>query len=349
MGIYLGNLELATGGGATGTGLPVNTYESFNVSTTGNPTGYDATTGLYTHPNGDYWLKTGKILSGTNASTYPDATLGGTTPVATGRVAAVAYDNSPFACYIDGSNGVYVVQHYNPTSTRIAEYSFATGGATGKVIDTNTQFIRGTGAPGGISYDSSANVIWICYRYNVVSNATELKVASYDYTTGANLTNQTIYRAPNVSTSNNIPYGIAKINNTPEYVIYTKQNGVEKMQVYNMSTGSAVLVSTVNTSLYASTYYYLTESASADKIMLWKYDAGKFVEFETTNFTATGVETAVAGSFINTYGSYAFYDNLNAVTNNTSFMAEWLLGSYIGDETVRTDTDTSQPLFIKLK
>jgi hypothetical protein len=348
MAIYLGNLELATGGGATGTGIPVNSYAPFMVDSSNNPSGYDATTGLYTHPNGDYWLKTGNTLAGVN-STYPDATLGGGTPAATGRVAAVTYDTSPWACYIDGSNGVYVVQHYNPSSTRIAEYSFATGGATGKVIDTNTQFPNGVGAPGGISYDSSANVIWICYRYNVVSNATELKLASYNYTTGANLTNQTIYRAPNISTSNNIPFGIAKINNTPEYVIYSRQNGTEVMQVWNMSTGSAVLVSTVNTSLYASTYYYLTESANADKIMLWKYDAGKFVEFETTNFTATGVETTPVSSFINSYGSYAFYDNLNAVTNNTSYMAEWIMGSYIGDLTARTDTDSGEPLFVKIK
>ena len=45
MSIYLGNLELATGGGATGTSLPVNSYVSFLVNSTGNPAGYDATTG----------------------------------------------------------------------------------------------------------------------------------------------------------------------------------------------------------------------------------------------------------------------------------------------------------------
>jgi len=348
MSIYLGNLELATGGGATGTGLPVNTYESFNVNTTGNPSGYNAATGLYTHPNGDSWLKTGLILPASLATTYPDATLV-SAPTSTGRSVAPTYDNTAKACYIDGANGVYALQHYNPSSTRIAEYSFATGAATGKVISTNTQFPNGTGTTGGISYDSSANVIWSFYRYNVVSNATELRLASYDYTTGANLTNQTIYRAPSVSTGNNVPYGIAKINNTPEYVIYSKQNGTEVMQVWNMSTGSAVLVSTVNTSLYASTYYYITESANANKIMLWKYDAGKFVEFETTNFTATGVETGVASSFINSYRGYALYNNLYSVTNNTTYMSEWILGSFLGDIIARTDTDSGQPLFIKLK
>lgn len=344
MSIYLGDLELATGGG----GLPVNTYESFNVNTTGNPSGYNAATGLYTHPNGDSWLKTGLILPASLATTYPDATLV-TAPTSTGRSVAPTYDNTSKACYIDGANGVYALQHYNPSSTRIAEYSFATGAATGKVINTNIQFPNGNGLVGGISYDSSADVIWSFYRYNVVSNATELRLASYDYTTGANLTNQTIYRDNQISTSQNIPYGIAKINNTPEYVLYSKQNNIEVSQVWNMSTGSAVLVSTVNTSLYASTYYYLTESANTDKIMLWQYDAGKFVEFETTNFTATGVETAVASSFINSYGAYALYNNLYSVTDNTTYMSEWLLGSFLGDATARTDADSGQPLFIKLK
>ena len=348
MSIYLGNLELATGGGATGTGLPVNTYESFNVNTTGNPSGYNAATGLYTHPNGDSWLKTGLVLPASLATTYPDATLV-SAPSSTGRSVAPTYDNTSKACYIDGANGVYALQHYNPSSTRIAEYSFATGAATGKVISTNTQFPQGNGLTGGIAYDSDADVIWSFYRYNSESSRTRLKLASYNYSTGANLTNQIIYDRGTVSISGTAPYGIAKINNTPEYVLYSVQNGTEKMEVYDMSSGSASLVRSVNTSLYASTYYYPTESANTDKIMLWKSDAGKFVEFETTNFTATGVETQAVSSFINTYGAFALYNNLYSVTDNTTYMSEWILGSFLGDVTARTDADSGQPLFIKLK
>jgi hypothetical protein len=73
MAIYLGSLELATGGAAaTGTGFPVNSYAPFFVTGTGNPLGYDAN-GLYNHPNGDVWMETGKTLT-TTAALYPDAT-----------------------------------------------------------------------------------------------------------------------------------------------------------------------------------------------------------------------------------------------------------------------------------
>jgi|TARA_R110000803_G_scaffold77004_1_gene141829 hypothetical protein len=75
MAIYLGSLELATGAAAaTGTGFPVNSYAPFFVTGTGTPTtGYNATTGLYNHPNGDVWIETGKtIIDASNA--YPDAT-----------------------------------------------------------------------------------------------------------------------------------------------------------------------------------------------------------------------------------------------------------------------------------
>lgn len=74
MAIYLGDLELATGAAAaTGTGLPVNSYAPFYKSVSGNPTGYNATTGLYNHPNGDVWLETGKTIVDTS-NAYPDAT-----------------------------------------------------------------------------------------------------------------------------------------------------------------------------------------------------------------------------------------------------------------------------------
>jgi hypothetical protein len=77
MAIYLGSLELATGAAAaTGTGLPVNSYAPFFTSGSGNPTGYNATTGLYNHPNGDVWLDTGKTIVD-STSAYPSATSGG--------------------------------------------------------------------------------------------------------------------------------------------------------------------------------------------------------------------------------------------------------------------------------
>ena len=117
MSIYLGDLELATGGGATGTGLPVNTYESFYVSGTSNPSGYNATTGLYTHPNGDVWLKTGNTISDVGGN-YPNANtvpaIGPTTMTYTGFTFGLtppANAIEPLGIDYDGTNHYYAGEY----------------------------------------------------------------------------------------------------------------------------------------------------------------------------------------------------------------------------------------------
>ena len=326
--------------------LPINSYKSFDVFATSNPPGYNASTGIYSNPDGTQWLKTGSIVSGSSMSTYSNATT--SNPVASGNSVAPAYDSSGRVCWIDESNGTFAVQHYNPYPTKIAEYSMVTQAATGKTITTDTQFPQGNGLTGGIAYDSVADVIWSFYRYNNESGRTRLKLASYNYSTGANLTNQTIYDRGTVSISGTAPYGIAKINNTPEYVLYSVQNGTEKMEVYDMSSGSASLVRSVNTSLYSSQYYNPTSSPNDNKIFMWKYDAGKYVEFETTNFTATGVETPAVSSFISTYDSYAYAKSTSkTITNNSSLYSEWIMNDFIGD-TATTDSISGKPLFRRI-
>jgi hypothetical protein len=57
----------------SGGGLSVNSYKDYLVAGTGNPVGYDASTGLYTHPDSTVWIETGNQVSAP-ASTYPDAT-----------------------------------------------------------------------------------------------------------------------------------------------------------------------------------------------------------------------------------------------------------------------------------
>ena len=132
--------------------LPINSYKSFDVSATSNPLGYNASTGVYSHPDGTHWLKTGSVLGGSSASIYSNATT--SEPGTTSNTVAPAYDSENKVCWIDESNGVFAVQHYNPSSTRIAEYSMVTQAATGKTIRTNSQFPRGNGLTGGIGYDS---------------------------------------------------------------------------------------------------------------------------------------------------------------------------------------------------
>src|SRR5210317_2115562 len=59
------------GAASSGGGVPINTFTGLYVKATDNPTGYNATTGLYTSPDGTYWLRTGFQL--TDTGSYPNA------------------------------------------------------------------------------------------------------------------------------------------------------------------------------------------------------------------------------------------------------------------------------------
>ena len=62
----------AGSGGSGGSGI--NSYAPINVRTTGNPIGYNATTGVYTNPADDsVFLQTGILLDETSPRTYPNA------------------------------------------------------------------------------------------------------------------------------------------------------------------------------------------------------------------------------------------------------------------------------------
>ena len=81
----------SSGGGG---GIPINGYFPFTVSSTGDPTGYDSTTGLYTHPDGTFWLKSGFRINSLS-TLYPSAT----------GVIGYGYDNFTFATTYE-ANGV---------------------------------------------------------------------------------------------------------------------------------------------------------------------------------------------------------------------------------------------------
>jgi hypothetical protein len=65
----------AGGGGGEGSGI--NSYAPFSVDSDNNPQGYIQSTGVYTNPvDSSVWLKTGKYLSSSFSSSYPNATNG---------------------------------------------------------------------------------------------------------------------------------------------------------------------------------------------------------------------------------------------------------------------------------
>ena len=60
---------------SAGGGGGINSYAPFNVVDTGNPVGYNATTGLYTNPEDEtVWLRTGNQVTDNDPKSYPNAT-----------------------------------------------------------------------------------------------------------------------------------------------------------------------------------------------------------------------------------------------------------------------------------
>ena len=102
------------GGGSGGSGGGINSYAPFLVtSTSGNPVGYDVTTGIYTNPVDDsVWIKTGKTLID-SSNTYPNAT--GVTDHFT-QQAATGNNSNVFRKTVWNGTQLYALEHNNATA-----------------------------------------------------------------------------------------------------------------------------------------------------------------------------------------------------------------------------------------
>lgn len=318
MAIYLGNLELATGGGATGTGLPVNTYESFNVSATGNPLGYNATTGLYTHPNGDYWLKTGNTLSGVT-STYPDAiTTRNETPFSTFTATGNTVPSTGEPCFFDGNKTYWT---FNRTSTPFTatERSYYTGLATGNTM--TTVFLTGGGNPYG-AYDPYNGEYYITHD----STFTVERFDAASFTSiGTFVGPYTTMRGMGVRDANSI--------------LFVPASGTIA-KVYN-NAGVAGTDLTLGASIVNANSSFTVSHSTG--LIYMKINA-------TTISQLSSASGAVLGSIT---GTFPFTGNgiFASATNGTLFdrFTEYGNPDVTGDSTARTDTDSGQPLFIKIK
>ena len=113
--------------GVTSVGdYPINSYFEYGVTATGNPTGYDASTGLYSHPNGSTWLQTGNTLP--TSSAYPNATTT-TTGGATGFIDTVATLGAGWRgiCYDSVNNTFWIANGTTTITEWAADFSAATG------------------------------------------------------------------------------------------------------------------------------------------------------------------------------------------------------------------------------
>ena len=220
-------------GGGGGEGAGINSYAPFLVGATdNNPQGYIASTGVYTNPVDDsVWLKTGKLLPASLASTYPNATTGilpvlSNAPVEFPRTRGFAA-NATHAYSTDFTSTQYIIK-YNITggsalvntvvpnslqnrtviltSTRVYVYAYSTGSPNAYTIEAfdldlvNIPSERITGMP----YQGAANagtIIKAGTSWFVVNNP---QIDEYDSTFQTLLNSYSITDLGNLGTSNTL-------------------------------------------------------------------------------------------------------------------------------------------------
>ncbi len=317
----------AGSGGSGGSGI--NSYAPFSVSPDdNNPQGYIASTGLYTNPVDDsVWLKTGNTV-GDTTNTYPNAKFSPSTwnYDAAGNIA------SPDANTIRGIT--WDGTHY-----------WTLNSTTGPVVQrdttltlTGTSFtITGTTSDAhSIAWDSVQGTFWI---FDAAKAGTT--VTHDEYSAGGVATGRVIsYIVGN-------DFGSGTVHNGFLYV--TGRSGAATTTTttkYNTSTLASVGSNTPSTSnsAYRSIFHDGGNS-------LWIAGNGTWYEQRDdmtgeTGRTFTGGPTT-PGESDSTIGHtgdmYQSYESAVGVYNFAP------TGNLVGDPVARTDTDSTQPLFIKLK
>jgi hypothetical protein len=327
---------------ATGTGLPVNAYESFYVSGTGSPLGYNATTGLYTHPNGDVWLKTGNTFDDA-AGNYPDATIAtsanyntaeGTTgtfikpQTVTNDTQFMTQSDLYWYIYNNGSSG------YSSGITSIAKTGFAQVQRNWRMSSLSNRPAIAVNADdtltATVSADSSTNIFIRDFTtYSLSYPGTTL----YTVTIPANGNNKAIVFGSGTT-------------------VWYQNAGNGTIYQYDYTTNT--LLQTLSTGVTAPSYGYA-----------WSYLGGTYSYFTSGNgniykINMTTGATTVFATFT-AQGSNSqrnsitpdlnnFTNALWAITNTSNSWAIYnKTGPFVGDSTARTDTNSGQPLFVKIK
>ena len=328
-------------GGGGGAGGGINSYAPFLVGTTdNNPQGYIASTGLYTNPIDDsVWLKTGNQVSDAT-NTYPNAyseldyhLTDGSNTYGQGFRAGLTYTGT----------GFYALRQLN-SSTRIIPADEATRTWGSEINKTSSQLAGSYGCY-AIAYDSTANGI-----------------LAHDYASGVN-----IIRRWNtaLTTSTTFSTFAQTSNNAPRCLAYDEANN----NLFWIKNGGEVFVYDLTTETYSSTFTMTIggndiQGASVHPTTgnLWVLATTTVHEVSPTTGVATGNSfNLYANSYVNSGlargVAWKDADTLYAITEKVAQTGtNWIISSYdkdgintVGDATARTESDTAQSLFIKLK
>ena len=343
----------SSGGG--GGSVPINSYLPFYVSGTSNPTGYDAATGLYTHPDGNFYLQTGFTLG---ADGYPNATSGGIDR--TGLNVQSVDANFPgfpanFAnsrTTTKNSTRFFSFQNLGGGSF-MREYDFVSGN-TGFTINTNAEITRGQSATYDIAYDTSNDVILASGRDNPGGY---LNVAAYNASTGA-LLNEYRFDFGVFSTTQQISGLVYTDYTTPTAtLIYVDRSSVYHLNVLDYSAGygtdpTVSLNVNVNATAPFNSGQRLSSGKATGAIGFYDSTTGIITDYTVNNQTADGATTDFSSvtSWSSSDSIVGINHNLSRGIQITPYPSPYYqlgLGD-VGDAVARTDTDSAQPLFIRI-
>ena len=302
-----------SGGSGVGSGIPINGYFPFIVSSTGVPTGYDSTTGLYTHPDGTFWVKTGNTILG-QPSDYPNATgptlftsplnwsaaSQGTDFRSTGWTGGTnvwALDFATNAAYEYTSAGVYTGTSFSTNSETSDPTSLVSDGSFYYLQGNNTIF----------KYTTAGVYTGTSFNLSTLTGVTGFFDLTYD---GTNLWAQT--------TSTKIAYEITTAG------VYTGNNFT-----------ASELTTSANGLTWDGTHFW---ASSNSRIMYQYTSAGVY-----TGLSLSSLNSSPSGLTSNQDGSFYV-----ASRQGSNQIFEWTNDAVFGDSTARTDTDSAQPLFVRI-
>ena len=315
---------------AGGSALPINSYHAFMVTTTDNPTGYNSTTGLYTHPDGTYWVESGNRIADTTGI-YPNATgqVGGTT----GAPSPQNFPSSPNTINsMSGGEGT--------TDIVLTE-----GNTIRKYPNGGGNQITAIGNPANsdsrVSYNSINNTFivttqgvslnFVMYEYNFSTMTSTGFTFSYSTlnTSGPGMTHDPI----------NDRYLIADQTNIYEYSTNGTQTGTF-MSNYKSVLGVTTDIGDAAYNTIFNKFFFYTE-----------YFGKKGFEVDQTG-TYTGYTVGVgpyaSGLSITSDESYLLFGGFNGSPSPRATATFYDLARLVGDPTARTDTSSTKALFVRI-
>lgn len=300
-------------GSSGGGGIPINGYFPFTVSST-STTGYNATTGLYTHPDGTFWLRSGTTLIDTS-NAYPSATEANSGIFYTGFNYTITSGTGYGAATNPTNGNVYFQRTFPGTVTEYTSAGVATGfsftGGTNPrgIARTTTNFYEVTSVGGLITEYTTAGVA-TGFSFNIGVNTDSSLTFNGTNLVILDSTNNLAVEYTTAGVATGFSFSVPSVSNETGIVWDSNNNQ------YWVSTGSGTVVNYDSSGVAGSVA--IATSSTVGRVR------GELV-FNASNNTI-GV--------VNRSTTVVYYFNITDLV--------------IGDATTRTDTDSAQPLFVRI-